>query len=318
MRVLTVSIALVCLAGVPAIARAQAPPGGPLVLRVPASPRAAALGNAWVAGRDQDVVFYNPAQLIGARQSFDLSLTRHGPASTHLAVGGVYAGGRMSFTLGWGVQTLSLAAPAGTGYPFDEDALLSEEGARGDGTLVVVGGAVVYRGLRIGAAGKYVSDRTSVPGDQGLSSTTRHALRADVGVARNLFGGVAAVSVQNLGRTSQVSKTPTAPEVAVTIPIQMLAGWSTTRAAGPLDLGLFSQVLVRDEWTAPGGGVDVGYSWIEGYAVAVRVGARRPESATEHPWSIGAAFTADRLTVEYAVRFFEGGRAVNGVTFRWR
>ena len=318
MRVLAGSIALVCLVLVPIRARAQAPPGGPLVLRVPATPRVAALGHAWVAGRDQEVVFYNPAQLIGARQSFDLSLTRYGPASAHLAVGGVYAGGRMSFTLGWGVQMLSLTAPAGAAYPFNEDALLAEGPIDGVGTLVAIGGAVVYRGLRVGAAGKYVTDRTSVRGDQGLSSTARHALRADVGVARNLFGGVAALSVQNLGRTSQVSKTPTAAKVAVIIPIQMLAGWSTTRVAGPLDLGLFSQVLVRDEWTAPGGGVDIGYSWIEGYSVAVRAGARRPESSFEHPWSLGAAFTADRVTVEYAVRFFEGGRAVNGVTFRWR
>ena len=103
-----------------------------------------------------------------------------------------------------------------------------------------------------------------MPAEQGRSSTARHALRADVGVARNLFGAVAAKSVQNLGRTSQVSKTPTAADVAVTIPIQWLAGWSTPRVAGPRDLGLFSQVLVRDEWTAPGGGVDVGSSWISG------------------------------------------------------
>jgi hypothetical protein len=81
---------------------------------------------------------------------------------------------------------------------------------------------------------------------------------------------------------------------------------------------MYSQVTVREGWTAVGGGLEMGYSWIEGYNVALRVGARRTESPSEHPLALGAAFTADRLTVEYAVQFFEGGRAANGVTIRWR
>jgi hypothetical protein len=50
----------------------------------------------------------------------------------------------------------------------------------------------------------------------------------------------------------------------------------------------------------------------------LRAGVRRPESGPERPFSFGAAFTADRVTVEYGVQFFEGGRAANGVTIRWR
>jgi len=38
----------------------------------------------------------------------------------------------------------------------------------------------------------------------------------------------------------------------------------------------------------------------------------------EKPLALGAALTVDRLTVEYAVRFFDGGRSANGVTLRWR
>jgi hypothetical protein len=34
--------------------------------------------------------------------------------------------------------------------------------------------------------------------------------------------------------------------------------------------------------------------------------------------SLGAAFTADRITVEYAMQFVDGGRASHGVTVRWR
>jgi hypothetical protein len=62
----------------------------------------------------------------------------------------------------------------------------------------------------------------------------------------------------------------------------------------------------------------VGYSWIQGYNVAFRIGARRPETTAEHPLAFGAAFTADRLTLEYAIRIFDGGRTSNGVTVRWR
>ena len=66
------------------------------------------------------------------------------------------------------------------------------------------------------------------------------------------------------------------------------------------------------------GGAEFGYSWLEGYNVALRVGARRPEADSENPISLGGAFTADRITVEYAVRFVDGGRASHGVTVRWR
>jgi hypothetical protein len=60
------------------------------------------------------------------------------------------------------------------------------------------------------------------------------------------------------------------------------------------------------------------YGWIEGYNVVFRVGGRRPDAGTEQPVTLGGAFTADRVTVEYGVQFFEGGHAAHGVTFRWR
>ena len=42
--------------------------------------------------------------------------------------------------------------------------------------------------------------------------------------------------------------------------------------------GLYTQVTMRQGWTAPAGGLEFGYSWIEGYNVALRAGARRPET----------------------------------------
>src|SRR3954470_23148294 len=59
---------------------AQAPPAAPLVLQLPATARAMALGDAWVTGRDSEVIFYNPAQIVGASRTFGVTFGRPGPA----------------------------------------------------------------------------------------------------------------------------------------------------------------------------------------------------------------------------------------------
>ena len=295
---------------------AQAPPVGPLLLIIPATPRTAALGNAWVAGRDQDVLFYNPAQLINARQSLDLSITRHGSEGTTTTLGSIYAGGKWSLTLGWGVQFADYSVSPAMAYPYAPDVLLSSGAAQGTSALFAVGGAIVWKNTRFGAAAKYASDRvsmpTGMPDPPARSSITNGVFVADIGIARPIVGGTGALSVQNLGGSSNDDG------MVITVPKQVLMGWSTTKVVGPLDVGVYSQLTLRDNWTAPAGGVEIGYSWIEGYLVSLRAGARRPESGPEHPLTFGAALTADRLTVEYGVQFFKGGRAANGVTIRWR
>jgi hypothetical protein len=295
----------------PAPAFAQAPPTGPLALRVPISTRATALGDAWVAGRDADVVFYNPAQLIGVRPEFNFSLGKHGGAGTTVSLASVYAAGPRSLTFGWGVQFLDFTHHPFDPYPYSPDVLLTKGTVGGQSMLATVGGAFVVKGLRIGVAGKYTSDRVVTSGFL-MSAADAHALVADIGVARNLVGGVGALSIQNIGHE------PGGETPSVKLPRQVLLGWSTARQAGPLDLGIFSQLTIRDGWTSPGGGLEASYSWIEGYAVTVRVGARRPETTTEVPVAIGAAFSADHLTVEYALQFFDGGRYANRISVRWR
>lgn len=292
-------------------AYAQAPLPGPLVLDLPSSPRTTALGNAWVAGRDSDVIFYNPAQLVGVRPSeFMFAIARNGPSSKHVTMGSTYAAGKWSLTLGWGVQFVDFHADAAAASPLPFDTVLARGPANGSSELLVVGGAIVVKGFRIGASGKYAADRvTPIAGAGGFQS---QAILADLGVAHNLFRGVIAASVQNLGHAHDALGA-TAP-----IPTQVRFGWSTTRAAGPLDLGIYSQGTVRSGWVSPAGGLDVGYSWIEGYSASLRVGAARREMPGEWPVAFGAAFTADRLTVEYGVQIFQDRRAINGVTVRWR
>ena len=278
---------------------------------MPVSTRATSLGNAWVTGRDADVIFYNPAQLVGARPEFNFTIGRHASAGTTVSLASVYAAGPRSMTFGWGAQFLDFTHNAFDPYPLAPDVLLTQGTVGGQSLLATVGGAFVVKSLRIGVAGKYTSDRVVTAGFL-TSAADAHALLADVGVSRNIVGGVGAIAVQNLGRQPGGDATP------VKLPRQLLLGWSTTRGAGPLDLGIFSQLTIRDGWTSPGGGLEAGYSWIEGYAVTFRVGARRPETTTESPVAIGAAFSADRLTVDYSLQFFDAGRYTHRITVRWR
>jgi hypothetical protein len=307
-----VVLAISLTAATPAFA--QAPPTGPLVLHIPTSARTAALANAWVAGRDLDVIFHNPAQLIGARSSgVDLSLTRLGPASKMISMGSIYTGGRWSATFGWGAQLVGFNADGADAYPYSPDITLSSGARNGTSAQVAFGGAILFKGFRVGASAKYVSDMVATaPAVLNPIRVNQHLLLADVGVARNLFGGQAAIAFQNIGRHSRDEG------VLLRIPRRVALGWSYTRIAGPIDLALFTQVTARKGWAAPAMGIEAGYSWIEGVNVTLRAGVKRPETDAEKPISLGAAFTIDRLTVEYALRLFDAGRSANGVTLRWR
>jgi hypothetical protein len=302
-----VVLAALCVVGIANGASAQnqedtpTPLPGPILLQLPSSARTAALSGAWVAGRDHDVIFYNPAQLVGnVRPGVDLTLIRYGPASTLKSLASSYAGGKWSLTLGWGVQFTDLA-PDGTDYPRSAGVLLRDASSTSTSVLAAVGGAVLVKGFRAGVSGKYVSE------------LDRHALLADIGVARNQLGGVLAFAVQNLGGGSVDDDLTNAD-----VPTQFTYGYSITRPARALDLGMFTQMTHRSGWASPAAGVEVGYGWIEGYNVVLRAGVRRPEGDLQHPATLGAAIAGDRLTVEYAVQFFDGGRTANGVTIRWR
>jgi hypothetical protein len=308
---LAVALAVGVCAGAPAYA--QAPATGPLVLHIPTSARTAALADAWVAGRDLDVIFRNPAQIIGTRSTLDLSLARLGPASRMVSSGAVYSAGPRSLTLGWGVQIVGFSASATASYPYSPDLTLESGSRNGTSLLVTLGGALVIKGFRVGAAGKYVSDIVAMsPAVLNPVRVNQHRVLADIGVARNLFGGAAAIAFQNLGAHTRKDG------LHLPVPRQIAVGWSATRIAGPIDLGMFSQVTIRKGWTSPALGIEAGYGWIEGLNATLRAGVRRPESDREKPFSLGAAFTFDRLVTEYAVRFFDGGKAAHGVTLRWR
>lgn len=311
------SIGLCVLAFVAVSARPNVAPAqeraAPLILGLSAGTRATALGGAWVAGRDEDVVFYNPAQ-ITARTGFNLSIARYGSTATQASIASGYAAGPWSMALGWGLQFASAHAADDFAYPLAGDDVF-DGGPVDVFTLEAVAGvSFLIKGFRVGFAGKYATDRLSGLGAIDASSEQRHdAFLADVGLARNMFSGTAALSVQNIGN----SLTEGAREIDA--PLEAALGWSSnTRAIGEIDLGLYGQVAARTGWISPAAGAELTYGWIEGFSVALRAGARRPETDSEKPFTLGAAFTGDHLIVEYAHQFFEGGHHVNRMTIRWR
>jgi hypothetical protein len=291
---------------------AQAPPAAPVALLVPASTRAMALGNAWVAGRDEYAFFYNPAQ-ITATSGFNATVGAYGGYTRLGALAAASTVGRV--TLGWGVQVVDFSTTPGAEWPFTAGTLTDFGASDALSLVTTVAGQMIVKGFRIGVAGKYAEDLAEtfvVPG--GASTTMRgSAVLADLGVAHALWTGVAGLAVQNIGEEG-FDLGPAHGSV----PLRVALGWSMARQVGPLDVGVTTEVGARQRWLSGGGGVEVGWSWIEGFSVAGRAGVRRPEEPAEKPVALGAAFTADRLAVEYALQFFERNRVGQRLTVRWR
>jgi hypothetical protein len=293
---------------------AHAQDAGPIALLLPKGARAASLGNAWVAGRDEYVIFHNPAQ-INATSGFGLTVAQF--AVDARAVSAATAETVGSVTLGWGVQIVDFSTPrANATYPFAPADLT----LHGDADLVsfvaVAAGQSTYRRFRFGVAAKYAEDAAPAESPtSGLLVTPSRgsALMADAGVSHALWTGTAGLAVQNIGHPYRLGA------ARYQLPTQVALGWSAQKQWGPLDFGYATQMLARrGGWVGAAGGVEVGWSWIEGYSVAGRVGARRTETPGERPVGLGASFTADRLTVDYGANLFAGNTAAHYVTVRWR
>lgn len=298
-------VAALALGAAPA--RAQAPTTGLLVLLLPASPRATALGNAWVAGRDDYSIFYNPAQ-VAPTNGIGVSLARYGPGAAQGAVASAATLGTV--TIGWGVQLAELRAPSSTAYPF-VPADIVRDGDRDALTFLAVAGANrVFKGFRTGVAVQFAEDRLEAslgsPVGIGTGALARRLL-ADVGVSHTLLSGTAALAVQHIddGRKARA-------------PLQTAVGWARQFQPGQVDIGVATQVLARRGWVSPAGGVELGYGWIEGWSATLRAGARRPETSAQRPLTFGAGLNADRLALDYAVELYAGNRVGHHLGLRVR
>jgi hypothetical protein len=262
--------------------QAQQYPLAPLVARLPGSTRALAMANADAAGRESDVIFYNPAQLAVARgtaasaqfyQGANLLVT----LSTVLALG--------PGTVGVGVQSLTFS---NTGFAYaTPDALGAPGTFPSSGLILALGYAQPVLGMRAGVNAKLM--------EQTIESVRDSRGSLDVGLSRDLLRGTFGLSVQNVGPNFRTDFG------RVSQPTRTSLGYTSERyAAGPFDLvAAATTSLIRGRHFVAGGGGEVDYSWLDGYAVAARAGVRRAAEG-EGPWTIGFGVTADRLSLDYA------------------
>lgn len=301
-RICTLAIAL-AIAG-PAWGQTRATT--PLALQLPASARAAALGNAFaLAGADADVLFYHPAQIANAR-GLSGTLAAYGSSALLLSVAAAaewWSGG-----IAIGVQALSYGASA-----FDEGAYAGGEGGLGEegplATSEIVGSAGYARslfGFRVGLVGKLAELR--VAGERDVTAA------ADAGIARGLGPITVALSAQNLGRN------PGLDSLDARLPRTVTLGAATPqRPAGPFDIALAASISRWEDGTVvPGGGAEIAYWPVRGRTFILRIGGRYVDDSDIRPLTLGAGFIGDRISIDYAFGDFDRGEAAHRVGIRMR
>lgn len=248
------------------------------------------MGNVAVAGRDDDVLFYNPAQLAIARGTTvsgggDWNSFSAGALSSAMAFssGGIGVGGMFSQT----DVLVPVITPGGGGPGLAPIRMATILGS--------VGVAQVVKSVRVGLAGRYLGEQ--------LSNQMRFKSRTmfDIGLARGFrqyfTGGLA---VQNIGISGQ--------DLPADAPTQATLGVAASGPLGPYDVIITAAMKMddHDHHVRPAAGAEVGWSWLNGYNLALRVGVRDPiaqrpftAAAGEGAFTAGLGFVADRVALDY-------------------
>jgi len=285
-----------------------------LPLPTSASTRGLAMGNANLAGRDDDVIFYGPAQLAVARGT-SVAVERYldglssGTAATtsRLASGGIGVGAQIVEGKNSASCLQQFTLP--NGFPAARTISRSE---------AVVGAAQTYKRVRFGLAAKYATEDAD---DQRLSR-----FLVDAGVSRDFSLGdfiplTAAFSIQSIGGN------PT-DAYALGIPRTASIGVATGGPLGTFDLAVMAQAGVEHSGTAVDhmknrpllrGGVELGYTWLDGYSIAIRAGERTASGfeLTRHT-TLGVGLVLDRFAFDYALEHLAGPYVGNRFGIRLR
>jgi hypothetical protein len=291
----------VLAAAVPAAAQDYAPG----VLQLPASTRALGMADAFpVGGSDSDALFYNLA-LAQNIAGVTLAGQRWGAGGTMLALSGgaEWWGGRVAV----GLLTLDYAPSLFMGAAdgdFDEAELFENATARSE-AVAALGYTRRIKGVRIAAVAKAVSQR------RGDERATTVALDLSTG---HVLGPVTAgLAVQNIGTSASFAGSDVDAPLRVTIG----ASWRTMQL-GPLDvLPAASLARTPDGTVVPAAGVEVGYWPIQGRTFLARFGLRDPASDSAQPYTLGAGFAGDRISLDWAWADFDEG-STHRVSIRWR
>ena len=279
------------------------------------STRALAMGDANIAGRDDDVIFYGPAQLAIARGT-SVAGERYADGS---------GGGSLSTVsrLSSGGVGVGVAASGGRdgcgGVLFSPGGVILLPGpATFARAIAAVGIAQTYKRFRVGATAKYA---VRTEGDR----RDAHFL-GDVGVSRDLSpfdnGSLTlALAVQNIGPTAEAG-------TRLLAPLRAALGAAVALPAGPLDLVVAAEggaerldygAGVHPRRGFANAGIEAGFSWLDGYSVAIRAGSRTPPERTDQSnLTAGAGLTLDRVSFDYAAETLSRSRIAHRFGIRLR
>lgn len=291
----------------PACARAQNGGSSAILLELPASTRALALGNTFVAaGTDEAAIFYNPAQLteipktaagLSVQQWFLSSTLAAAAAATRVGKGMLGAGLQV---LDYGTSERVLGDP-GTTDPGSTGTTISA----GD-YVASLAYALSIHGVRVGATAKYVNQR--------LVDESGGTGAVDIGAAFDIRGATIAAALQNMGGNISIagesSPLPRMVHVGAAVPIHGI---------GPVDLlGTAELSRMRGGSTRAAGGLEVAYHATSSVTLLGRVGAlARPPGAAISPVSFGGGLRAHHLALDYAYEGSDVFGAAHRVGVRW-
>lgn len=301
-RVLLLAVGFVMLAAAPT--QAQRERYAPLVLQLPVSARAAAMGGVSMGTRDADAAFGNPA-LAGGNSAVSLTMARYASGATAGHLASATTIGALGISVG--MQLLDARSRFG-GFPVRSD-VLTDEGARADAGLGAnVAASFAWKGMRWGASARYVEER--------FSDVRATSAAFDVGASKEVFSGalVTGVALQHLGRDLSMGS------VRAPLPSRLSFG-----AAGRygnftwVDIAAAANVAVRrDGRVVPSAGGELSYVPIDGVALIVRGGVRAPELHAQRPLTSGLGLSFDRLSLDYGWEDMRGRGGAHHLTLRLR
>ena len=281
----------------PAAARAQGSVVAPLVLRLPVSTRALAMGGAQPIADDPES-FLAGAALLNWSRGLSAQVQRWGAASTEGVL--VSAGQALAGSVGLAMQYLDYGAVSARLPDATRDGTgsLPRRGPQSASSLAAtVGYARPFMGLRVGVAAKYAEEQ--------LGDARDGTMAVDVGVASAVYQNrlVVSLGAQNLGAGLHLAGA-TAP-----LPTRVTLGASGTGLplATWFDLGASASLSVlRGGRVVGGAGLEGAIIPVEGYALTLRAGARRAADPGERPVTAGLGLTRDRVSLDYAFEPFAG------------
>ena len=294
----------------PTAAIAQGGQSAAIILELPASPRAMALGGAGTSLDGDASIFYNPAQLAGVQHAAaSLSAQRYIFSST---LGALSAAARIGpGTAAIGIQALEYGS---------EDEVVPDENFGGErgrltgatvdaGDLVATLAYAMEKGrVRAGVAAKLVRQR--------IADESGTAPGFDIGVAVAVWrGATVAGSLQNLGGSLETGMTasplPRLARFGASIPYALTPNLTFLAAA--------DVVVPRAADVVPAGGIEARWQGTPGLALIGRVGGVLVKGDDDgSALSAGAGIAGRHLAVDYAFRSFDiVGGAMHRIGVRW-